>query len=128
MAVHWKQSIESELISQLIMSCPEKFSEALFSALIISERLLNDILKPTRAKLTANNYSDEMSRKLSEVVEKVVQADPGKMGAILEVVSKFSPEELEQSGGRLSFTDYLCTVSIDTDLSDLCRTLWGERE
>ena len=90
-----------QTLRQVIKNCPEKFSEALCSARVISERLRNDILQLRGGELTVNNYSDEMSRKLSEVVEKVVQADPGKMKAILEVVSKFSPEELEQSGGRL---------------------------
>ena len=101
-------SSDCQHLSQLIAFCPEKLSVALCSAGVISERALNDILKLRGGELTANNYSNEMSRKLSEVVKKVLQADPGKMKAILEVVSKFSPEGLKQSNGRLSLIPIIC--------------------
>ena len=90
----------------------EEFYEALFSAHIISERLLCELRH-------ANNYSDsfQMSRKLLEDLMKVVQADLGKMKAILDVVGQFSPRILrivQRINGRL-FTDYMYAVSFDTN-------------
>ena len=91
----------------------EEFSEALFSAHIISGRLLCELRH-------ANNYSDsfQMSRKLLEDLMKVVQADLGKMKAILDVVEQFSPgilRTVQRINGRLLFTDYMYAVSIDTN-------------
>ena len=104
--------MEREVVTRVVIcvvNCGvEKFSEALFSAHIISERLLNDIQR--EAKLSANNYSGysnqmRMRMKLLEVVQQVAQADPGKMKAILEVVERFSQERLLKSNGMLSITD-----------------------
>ena len=82
---------------------PENFANDLVSAHIISEQVPSDIRKCRRAK-SFTSYSDEQAKKLFKVVKNVIQADPGKFGDFVEVVSQYSPslaEELKYTCGRL---------------------------
>ena len=97
----------------LIRRNPEKFAEGLFSAHIISDRVLSDIRKRRRAIAgIINMYSDKKAKRLLNVVKKLIQADPGKFEALLKVMSKYShsmatmAEKLQHSCGKVLFTPF----------------------
>lgn len=88
-----------------VISNPQNFAKRLFSAHIISDRVLSDIQKRRRAKHGINK-----KRKLLKTVKNLIQADPGKFEALLKVMSQCSSSSLaavgmkmKRSCGRLSF-------------------------
>ena len=103
----------------LIRRNPEKFAEDLFSAHIVSDRVLSDIRRKRRRAIAGiiNMYSDKKAKKLLNVVKKLIQADPGKFEALLTVMSQCShsmatmAEKLQHSCGKVSFqTKFLVTT------------------
>ena len=89
-----------------VISNPENFAKQLFSAHIISGRVLSGIQKRRRAKHQVSSFFDK--KKLLKIVKNVIQADPGKFEALLEVMSQNSPsvatmaDKLRKSCGMLS--------------------------
>ena len=89
-----------------VISNPENFAKRLFSAHIISDRVLSDIQKLRRARHGIN----KKTKKLLKIVKGLIQADPGKFEALLEVMSQYSSSRLaamavkmKRNCGRLSF-------------------------
>ena len=70
----------------------EKIVFCLLSEHIISDRLLSDM----QAEHRGNRCSDEEAEKLLNVVKSVIQADPGKFEAFLEILTHHVPAMAEK--------------------------------
>ena len=94
-----------------VISNPENFAKQLFSAHIISGRVLSGIQKRRQAKHRVSSFFDK--KKLLKIVKNLIQADSGKFEALLEVMSQNSPsvatmaDKLRKSCGMLSSADFI---------------------
>ena len=99
-----------------VISNPENFAKRLFSAHIISGRVLSDIQKRRWARRRVSGSSDKRTKKLLKIVKNLIQADPGKFESLLEVMSEYSlamaemAVKLRRKCGRLSFAVMLYNI------------------